>query len=137
MTTKQPTPNINLTPLIDVLLVLLIIFMVITPLKPHKLETKLPEKPSPELDTAPPDPGLLFVNIDNAGQVSINREDTTLDKLSDLLNQELNRRPANQRTVYVRAPRNLPYEMVVGVIDQIKISGAMPIGLVIDYLDEK
>ena len=43
--TYHATPNINVTPLIDVLLVLLIIFMTISPMKPHKYETKVPEKP--------------------------------------------------------------------------------------------
>ena len=57
-------PNINVTPLIDVLLVLLIIFMVITPLKPSRFEAKVPAEPKPEDQTvAKPNPLTLVIGI--------------------------------------------------------------------------
>jgi len=70
-------PRINVTPLIDVLLVLLIIFMVITPLKPHKFEAKIPAEPKdqPQVDIKP-NPLTLVITIDkNTKKVRLNNDD--------------------------------------------------------------
>jgi len=70
-------PNINVTPLIDVLLVLLIIFMVITPLKPSRFEAKVPAEPKPEDSQveAKPNPLTLVVAVNKADMtVSLNNE---------------------------------------------------------------
>lgn len=70
------TPNINVTPLIDVLLVLLIIFMVITPMKPSRFEAKVPAEPKPEDQTiAKPNPLTLVVAINNADKkITLNND---------------------------------------------------------------
>jgi biopolymer transport protein ExbD len=63
---SKAVPYINVTPLIDVLLVLLIIFMVISPQKPHQFETKTPQKPPEEQKPQPPDPLSLVVTLRNS-----------------------------------------------------------------------
>ena len=63
----EATPYINVTPLIDVLLVLLIIFMVISPQKPHRFEAKIPEKPPEDMKETPPDPLSLLVSVPKTG----------------------------------------------------------------------
>jgi biopolymer transport protein ExbD len=137
MSASGGQPNINVTPLIDVLLVLLIIFMVITPLKPHKFETKIPEKPPDEVDpNALPDPGLLVVTVNKERKIELNTQPLSAEELGVRLKEEIDKRPADRRTLFIKAPKDLPYGFVVNLIDIVKGAGASPIGLQIDYLDE-
>ncbi len=68
---KDNKPNINVTPLIDVLLVLLIIFMVVSPLKPSDFKTKIPQEPvnNDEID---PNPHILIVALDSESSIRLN-----------------------------------------------------------------
>ena len=130
-------PNINVTPLIDVLLVLLIIFMVIQPQKEAKFESQIPQKPQ-ENDThvAPPS-DLLMVDVKMTGggldqQVELNSKPMTLQELATTLKDLLEQRP--DKTVFIKAPKDKQYGDIVSVIDTVKGAGAQPIGLQIDYL---
>lgn len=132
--TYHTTPNINVTPLIDVLLVLLIIFMTISPMKPHKHETKVPEKPK---DTETPiDLETLVVSIsrDNAYQLNQTKA-ASLSELNSLLHKALDGRPADRKAVFVKGAPTLRYSQVSEVIDAVKESGAAPIGLQLEALD--
>ena len=150
-------PLINVTPLIDVLLVMLIIFMVVSPLKPSRFLTKTASKP----DSTPTDlpPLGLVVTIKSDRSLMLNREtdmgsvfDTA--KLSatlfDLFQQRLRNHAYKfelrdrsdlpdqvriERTVFIKAPRSLPYADVMRVLDAIKGAGASPVGLQIDNLN--
>lgn len=147
------TPNINVTPLIDVLLVLLIIFMVITPLKPSRFEAKVPAEPKPEEQEVDPKPNpltlvvtvnkgdmKLLLNKENAGDVSDASSLTT--QLSEIFKERDNngvfREGTNEveKTVFIKSPRSVKYGDVVKVIDAVKLAGAQPIGLQIDDLTE-
>lgn len=145
------TPSINVTPLIDVLLVLLIIFMVITPLKPSRFEAKVPAEPKPEEKDAivKPNPLTLVIAINNTDKsVTLNNEKygdvTNTEDLTNKLNQVFTERTNNgtfregtnevEKTVFVKAPRSAKYGEVVRVIDAAKTAGAQPIGLQIDDL---
>ncbi len=151
--TDGATPNINVTPLIDVLLVLLIIFMVITPLKPHKFEAKVPAEPKPEdqLSNPKPNPLTLVVAINKSDmKVSLNNEDmgniSDLSGLTNKLLQTFKDREQNgafregtnevEKTIFIKSPRSVRYGAVVNVIDAVKQAGAQPIGLQIDDLSE-
>jgi biopolymer transport protein ExbD len=134
-TNKKTSPDINVTPLIDVLLVLLIIFMVITPIKPQKFETKVPEKPDPTTEDLAPPPTLLVVNIDKDLSLSLNSQSMNIVDLSTNLKQILSERAPDQRTLFIKAPKTIRYEFVANVIDSIKGAGASPIGLQVDYLE--
>jgi biopolymer transport protein ExbD len=129
-------PNINVTPLIDVLLVLLIIFMVITPLKPHKFETKIPEKPPDTVEDMVPDPGLLVVTIDKDRKIELNTQPMSAEELGTRLKDELSKRTSDRKQLFIKAPKEINYGFVVNIIDVVKGAGASPIGLQIDYLDE-
>lgn len=132
----EATPYINMTPLIDVLLVLLIIFMVITPLKPHEFETKVPEKPPEKLpENVIPDPLTLVVALTKNLDVELNSTKMTRADLATKLKEELERRPVDKRSIFIKAPKSLPYREIVRVIDICKGAGADPIGLQIDYLE--
>ncbi len=131
------TPNINVTPLIDVLLVLIIIFMVISPQKPHRFEAKIPEKPPEEQRDLPPDPLSLLVTVPKLGDAyKLNTEELTgTQALYDRLFAALNGRPADRKAVFIKAPRTKPFGEVVKVIDEVKRAGAAPIGLQIEDLE--
>ena len=138
-------PRINVTPLIDVLLVLLIIFMVITPVKPSKFEAKVPAEPKNEqqLDVKP-NPLTLVIAINRENRsISLNNESagsvddpTALTaKLTDIFNQRTTngvfRENTNEveKTVFIKSPTLVKYGDVVKVIDAAKMAGASPIGL--------
>lgn len=133
----EASPYINVTPLIDVLLVLLIIFMVISPQKPHRFEVKTPEKP-PENVEIPPDPFSLLVTVPKTGDVyKLNTEELKgLSALLERLTAAVGPRPADRKSVFIKAPKTLPFGEIVKVIDVVKQAGAQPIGLQIEGLDE-
>ena len=135
---KKPgrcAPYINVTPMIDVLLVLLIIFMVIAPTKPAMFEVKVPAKPDPAYVTGPP-ADLLMVDVrSGSGQdqtVELNSRPMQLPELGAILKDLLDARP--NRTVYIRAPREKAYGDIMAVVDTVKAAGARPIGLQVDFL---
>jgi biopolymer transport protein TolR len=130
-------PNINVTPLIDVLLVLLIIFMVIQPQKEAKFESQIPQKPQDTKDSVVPPSDLLMVDVKMSGseldqQVELNSKPMTLQELANTLKDLLEQRP--DKTVFIKAPKDKQYGDIVAVIDTVKGEGAQPIGLQIDYL---
>jgi biopolymer transport protein ExbD len=151
-------PNINVTPLIDVLLVMLIIFMVVSPLKPARFLTQVPSQPDrdPRLEanintlvvTIKLDRTLMLNQLKDMG--SVNDTGKLGTTLADLFQQRLQnhvyRDDARDRfdlpdsvriekTVFIKAPRSIPYADVMRVLDGIKGAGAGPIGLQIDDLN--
>ena len=156
--TSEASPRINVTPLIDVLLVVLIIFLVLTPLKPARFMTAVPSKPDLTVKL-PPDPRTLVVTIKSDRTLMLNRltdmgsvGDTSKlsATLSDLFQQRLQNHAYSDRmrdridlpealriekTVFIKAPRSIPYGEVVRVLDGIRGAGASPVGLQIDDLN--
>lgn len=146
-------PSINVTPLIDVLLVLLIIFMVITPLKPSRFEAKVPAEPKPDVNdvVAKPNPLTLVVAVNKSDmKITLNNDAVgdvsdasgLTNKLSQIFKDRENngvfREGSNEveKTVFIKSPRSVKYGDVVKIIDAVKIAGAQPIGLQIDDLTE-
>ena len=150
-------PIINVTPLIDVLLVLLIIFMVAAPLKPHRFMTKLTAPPENSPDVRPnintlvvsiqPDRTLMLnslgdmVTIDDMTALSSKLREVFQERLenhayrADMISRiDLSERERIEKTVFIKAPRNFPYGEVTRVIDGLKATGADPIGLQLDNL---
>jgi biopolymer transport protein ExbD len=123
-------PDINITPLIDVLLVLLIIFMVISPVEPARWEAKTPQKPK---DVGKSDATLLVVTLAADGALALNSAPIAQDELGPRLTAELEGRV--DRTVILKAPKELPYARVGSVVDIVEGAGAEPLGLQIDFLD--
>ncbi len=148
-------PSINVTPLIDVLLVLLIIFMVISPLKPTDFKAKIPQESK---QAGEPNPKTLIVALDSDSSLKLNKE-TNLgtvekpEKLVARLSQVFKERGENrdysenaelksnltedekiEKTVFIKAPRSVDYGKVAKLIDAVNRSGANPISLQIDDL---
>ncbi len=150
-------PTINVTPLIDVLLVLIIIFMVVTPLKPSGFKTRVPAESKTDVNVGP-NPDTLVAVVESDGSLRLNKETdlgTTADtgKLSERLRAVFAERLANgsvtgnfvddperpisdriERTVFIKAPRATGYGEVAKVVDAVKSAGAYPISLQIDDL---
>lgn len=132
---KTATPFINVTPLIDVLLVLLIIFMIISPARPSKFDARIPHKEPDEIKTE--NDLALVVTIDHGGGYALNMQPAnTLDELLSQLRSALDGRPVELKAVFLKAPRSLNYGHVAKVIDIMKLAGCAPIGLQIENLDQ-
>ena len=151
-------PNINVTPLIDVLLVMLIIFMVAAPLKPQRFLAKVPSQADPDV-RIDPNPNTLVVTINSdlslklnslTDMGSVNDTSKISATLSDLFRERLQNHVYRdelrdradlpdsvriEKTVFIKAPRSMPYADVVRVLDGLKGAGASPIGLQIDDLN--
>lgn len=160
---SRAVPYINVTPLIDVLLVLLIIFMVVTPLKPKRFRTQIPEPPQNTPANATPSVLTLRVDIlkdnkvellhDKGGQMgsdpvgSFDGAGQFSGNLGPVLKDILSQRQPDQRTVFIKAPESVPYGKVVQIIDAVKGAGAtlcrpgdkdcaLPVGLQVDCLPD-
>lgn len=148
-------PNINITPLIDVLLVLLIIFMVIAPTKSTDFKAKIPQPPQ---NTGTAHPHSLVVSLNSDSTLGLNNQNNfgTLNEpqlLVERLRQIFQARTENlvyadesqrsnnfsneekiEKTVFIKAPHSIDYGRVVKLIDAVKVAGANPISLQIDDL---
>jgi biopolymer transport protein ExbD len=133
---KTAAPFINVTPLIDVLLVLLIIFMIISPARPYKFDSRIPDKQKPDGSDEINNTALV-VTINHGGGYALNMQPAkTLDELQSQLSRALDGRPADLKAVFLKAPRTLNYGEVAKVIDIMKLTGCAPIGLQIENLDQ-
>lgn len=129
---KSPISNINVTPFVDVMLVLLVIFMVTAPIIQQGVEVNLPQaKASPVQDQGDP----LIVTVSRDGQVYLNDNEMTPDELRSKL--EANRRLNPKKVVYLRADREVRYGSVMAAIGEIKAAGIEKLGMMATPLADR
>ncbi len=125
---KGPMGNINVTPLVDVMLVLLVIFMVTMPIESYPIKIDLPQKTDkpPEVERDPPEPVKL--RIDAAGQVFWNDNLTPVSALQNMMSTEVQKDPGNQPQLQIQTSDSAEYEVLARVLAAAKNADMQKIG---------
>jgi len=130
--------SINVTPMVDIMLVLLIIFMVVTPLLQSGVTVTLPKGKSPEEDANITKDTAVVVAIPNDGEFYVGRD--LIQGKENLIETIKNRmgqlKPSDPQIVYIKGGTGTSYGEIVDVIDSIREAGFDQIGLVADKLKE-
>ena len=124
--------DINVTPLVDVMLVLLIIFMVTAPMMMQGVNVSLPQTTPRPL---PAEKEHLAVTIDRSQQIFINDFKVSLEALKEKMEKILAGKTDNK--VYLRADKNVPYGVVVRVISEVKRAGVEKLGVVTEPIEKE
>lgn len=117
--------EINVTPFVDVMLVLLIIFMVTAPMMTQGVDVSLPEASAEAL---PSETEQLMISVDNQERVFINDIQVSVEELNDKLKRILSGR--DDRQVYLKADKDIAYGTVVRIMSEIKLAGVEKLGMV-------
>src|SRR5262249_34360291 len=129
-----PRADINVTPFIDILLVLLVIFMTITPKMQTGLQANVPQQPPPGPHR--PDPETVIVlSMDRNGVIRINQEEVEPSKLTEELEGIFKHR--SDRTMFVQADNELLFNDVAHLIDAAKGAGVQRMGLLTEQISRK
>ena len=126
----QPMADINVTPLVDVMLVLLIIFIVTAPVMTYPIDVDLPQRvinPPPQLREPPPP---IDLRIDASGQVTWNNNPVQVSALQSMMENEVQRDPTNQPLLQIDANPDSQYEVMAKVLASAKNAQMLKIGFV-------
>lgn len=126
--TGQPMSEINVTPMVDVMLVLLVIFMVTAPLLQQGVKVELPEVNAEPMKTSTEERIVLTLTKD--GKAYIGKTEVPLERITDLLST--NEKLKLDKELYLHADQSLPYGLVVKVMAAAKAGGAETLAMVTD-----
>ena len=125
----RPNSDINVTPLVDVVLVLLIIFMVVTPLLEKDIQVRVPD--DTEQETTPEDmQDQLVVSIDETGQIKLNSEPLDDETYKTRIKRALAAKSYEEKLVFFIPDDKAPYPRVVQALDWTRSAGAYILGVV-------
>jgi biopolymer transport protein TolR len=128
----RPMAEINVTPLVDVMLVLLIIFMVTAPMLQMGIDVNLPRVKAKSVDVAEE---KLVLTINGAKEIFLNKSKIPLTELGAKLERIFVSRI--EREVYMRADRNIPYGFVVEVMAEVRKAGVDKLGMITEPPEER
>jgi biopolymer transport protein TolR len=124
-----PLSEINVTPLVDVMLVLLIIFMVSAPLLTTGIDVDLPDARAPRLDV---DKEKLLLTVTAEKKVYLGETEVPYDKIEEALSR--NEKLKTDRELYIQADESVPYGLVAKVMATVRRAGVEKLGIVTDPL---
>ncbi|TWH99487.1 biopolymer transport protein ExbD [Luteimonas cucumeris] len=125
-----PMADINVTPLVDVMLVLLIIFMVTMPIQSFPIKVDLPQKTDKPLENPKEPPEPIRLRIDASNQVYWNDSPTPVTALQNMMKAEVERDPTNQPTLEIDTNDDAEYEVLAKVLAAAKNADMIKIGFV-------
>lgn len=123
-----PMAEINVTPLVDVMLVLLIIFMITTPLMNHKVKVQLPVAVVEQKEEKKPQLPPVTISVTEAGELFLNDEPATRQAIESRLSVEAQKTP--QPPVQIRGDKTTPYRMINEVVKIAQAQGMAKVGFV-------
>lgn len=126
--------EINVTPFVDVMLVLLIIFMVTAPMMAQGINVALPQVTAEAL---PSDNNEIIVSLDKDGKVFINETQVAIELLQKNLKESVASKPDKKDKVYLKADKRVPYGDVVKVMAEVKAAGIEKLGMVTQPEEDK
>lgn len=131
--TEDFNSEINVTPMVDIMLVLLIIFIVITPLLQQGVSVTLPK----EMNNPVEDPNIIkessvVISIDKDGKYYLGKDQKTKEELGPYIDKMMQKKQENERIVYIKSDVNVPYGSVVEAINIVRKAQVDKIGLVAD-----
>ncbi|MCX7943171.1 MAG: protein TolR [Deltaproteobacteria bacterium] len=129
---RNAISDINVTPLVDVMLVLLVIFMVTAPMMQQGIKLDLPKARAQNLPGAE---NKIIISIDASKRIYLGKTEIPLERLEEVIKN--NERIKNEKEVYLYADRTLPYGFVIKIMALLKDAGAENVGLVTYPEDEK
>lgn len=126
--------EINVTPMVDIMLVLLIIFMVVTPMLQHGVTVNLPKDlQNPEEDQRIIKDNSIVISIPNDGEYYLGKDRITKEQIKDKVEKMLgNIKKEEDKVVYIKSGVGVSYGEVVNVINEVRLLGVDKIGLVAD-----
>ena len=130
---KRPLSEINVTPLVDVMLVLLIIFMISAPLLTVGVPVELPKTEASAVDT---DNEPVTVSIDQNGAIFIDRDETSYEALAERVAAASGNAERDEKPIFVRADGRAPYQAVARVMARLSASGFTKLNLITDTAPE-
>lgn len=123
-----PMAEINVTPLVDVMLVLLIIFMITTPLMNHKVKVQLPEAVVQQKEEKKQQVPPITISVTEAGELFLNDEPATKQAIESRLSVEAQKTP--QPPVQIRGDKTTPYRLINEVVKIAQAQGMAKVGFV-------
>ena len=125
-----PMADINVTPLVDVMLVLLIIFMVTMPIQSYPIKIDLPQATPPDIEKPKDPPEPIKLRIDASGQVFWNDSPTPISALENMMTSEVQKDPTNQPQLQIQTNDDAEYEVLARVLAAAKNAEMQKIGFV-------
>jgi len=133
---SPPNSDINITPLVDVVLVLLIIFMVVTPLLEKDIEVRVPEQEQVQNQDEVPQ-GQVVVQLDEQGALSINTEKIAEADYVERLTKMMNAKAKGDKVVFFIAEEKTNYGKLVAALDGARKAGAETLGMATEKFEQQ